>query len=376
MTWYHRADDPHSHLLAQALPSFLERYPVELRCRTVAPPDTDAVRHPDLWSRWALRDARELATRYGLQMPLGPCASVEAVHGALERSEDYLATALQLGAAAWRGEIIDGPGPEPGSLEANRQELDARGHYLSGMLYYEGEWYWGVDRLPWLEERLEGLGAGSGSALQKRSVSVPATSRELDFWVSVRSPYSYLALERVFALVDDYGLSLRLRPILPMVMRGIPAPRTKRMYIVRDATRVALRLGVDFGSICDPLGPGVERVLAWMPHARDQGRERDFLLAAMRGIWAEGIEVANDKGLRRVVEAAGLEWSPEPVKDDRWRTEVEANREELATLGLWGVPSFRLGNYTGWGQDRLWVIEDLLQAARGPQTPETGASSG
>ena len=41
---------------------------------------------------------------------------------------------------------------------------------------------------------------------------------------------------------------------------------------------------------------------------------------------------------------------------------AEANREELFSLGLWGVPSFRVNsNNAHWGQDRLWVIEQELQ---------------
>ncbi len=362
--WYHRVDDPHSHLLAQALPGFLERYDVVLEGITVSPPDTEAVRHPDLWGAWALADARELAPRFGLEMPPGPCAGIEAVHGALEASEDYLSAALTLGRGAWRGQAHEGPPPAAGALDANRQLLNDRGHYLTGILEYEGEWYWGVDRLPWLEERLEALGAGSGSSLQRRPHPRPATSRELELWVSVRSPYSYLALERIFALVDEHDLTLRLRPVLPMVMRGIPAPRVKRMYIVRDAQRIAQREGIDFGFICDPLGPGVERALAWLPKARDQGLEREYLLAATRGIWAQGVEVATDAGLRQVVEAAGLEWDAQQVNDDRWRAEVEENRLALREMGLWGVPSFRLGDTIGWGQDRIWVLEDRLRAAR------------
>ena len=370
VTFYHRADDPHSHLLAQALPAFLERYPVTLRCVTVASPDTEAVRHPEMWSAWGLRDARELADRYllpsgaTLQMPPGPPCNIDAVHGALERADDYLKTALDLGTAAWRGQTIDGAGPTPGLLDSNRQELNDRGHYLPGMLHYEGEWYWGVDRLPWLEERLAELGVGEGTTLTRQSVARPTTSHTLEVWGSVRSPYTYLALERLYALVEEYDLKLVLRPILPMVMRGIPAPRVKRMYIVRDAKRIADRNGTDFGFISDPLGAGVERVLAWLPRAREQGKEGELLLAAMRGIWAEGVEVATDAGLKQVVESVGLEWDKTAVRDERWRDEVEVNRQALVELGLWGVPSFRIGDYTGWGQDRLWVLEDRLRAAR------------
>ena len=41
--------------------------------------------------------------------------------------------------------------------------LQAEGHYLSGMLYYGGEWYWGLDRLVHLERRLNGVSLAPGN---------------------------------------------------------------------------------------------------------------------------------------------------------------------------------------------------------------------
>jgi 2-hydroxychromene-2-carboxylate isomerase len=34
-------------------------------------------------------------------------------------------------------------------------------------------------------------------------------------------------------------------------------------------------------------------------------------------------------------------------------------------LGVWGVPSFRVGNMITWGQDRLWLIEGELRKQAG-----------
>ena len=79
----------------------------------------------------------------------------------------------------------------------------------------------------------------------------------------------------------------------------------------------------------------------------------------------------SDAGLRRIVESAGLDWrEAQPLAgNDDWRAEAEANRQELFGLGLWGVPCFRFGETTAWGQDRLWVIEDAI---RGHNTDTTG----
>ena len=37
------------------------------------------------------------------------------------------------------------------ALEVGTQRRTALKHYSGGMFHYEGEWYWGVDRLHYLE---------------------------------------------------------------------------------------------------------------------------------------------------------------------------------------------------------------------------------
>ena len=59
----------------------------------------------------------------------------------------------------------------------------------------------------------------------------------------------------------------------------------------------------------------------------------------------------------------------EALKDEGWREQVKKNREDLSELGLWGVPSFHIGNLAMWGQDRDWLlarkIEDLCAGGEG-----------
>ena len=49
------------------------------------------------------------------------------------------------------------------------------------------------------------------------------------------------------------------------------------------------------------------------------------------------------------------------LKHEGWRDTAERNREALFGLGLWGVPSFAVGDTAVWGQDRLWLIEQALR---------------
>lgn len=91
----------------------------------------------------------------------------------------------------------------------------------------------------------------------------------VEAWFSFRSPYSWLFMPRIRALTKAYGAKLELRPILPMVMRGLAVPRIKTIYISLDCKREAERLGLPFGRIVDPVGAGAERALAVLHHAMD-----------------------------------------------------------------------------------------------------------
>jgi len=266
-----------------------------------------------------------------------------------------------------------------GALLAENQELLTRlGHYNTATLHYGGEWYWGVDRLHHLMERLDEQGARRKDAKMAKLTSIrqamhvslpvarPSTARDLpplEYFYSFRSPYSYLSLGRVIAMADAFGLKLQIRPVLPMVSRGLPVPAAKLRYIVKDTSREARRLGIPFGKFVDPIGKGVERCMAVYFYALSEKRERDFLLNAGEAIWAHGIDVASDTGMRKVTGRTGLFW-PEALaamQDDAWRPVVEENRESMEASGAWGVPTLRLGDYFVWGQDRVWLLARHLE---------------
>jgi 2-hydroxychromene-2-carboxylate isomerase len=187
----------------------------------------------------------------------------------------------------------------------------------------------------------------------------------VQFFFSFRSPYSYLAAPRAFALADRYPIDVVYRGVIPMAMRGQAVPQAKRLHTMRDTKREAVRLGMPFGRIHDPIGDGALRCLLVAQHAIAVGREREFVLGASRAIWAEAVEVATDHGLRPVCERAGLDWTACLAALDNFamRAQVDTDTAALADLGHWGVPVFVFGDELFWGQDRIEDLEVELQAA-------------
>ena len=62
-------------------------------------------------------------------------------------------------------------------------------------------------------------------------------------------------------MAEETGVELVVRPVLPMVMRGVPVTRQKGLYIFTDTAREALDAGVTFGQFYDPVGEPVQALL-------------------------------------------------------------------------------------------------------------------
>jgi 2-hydroxychromene-2-carboxylate isomerase len=365
-----------------------------LRPHVVRPPSEEAAPERALLEAYARKDAADVAPAYGLAFPAAAAQPAPDLVRLATRmlvgagGEAFVARAADVGNALWAGDATALRRMASGLPPADDATTDVAlaagtglrrrlGHYLGATFHYAGEWYWGVDRLHHLEARLRALGAAAARArgpivpLPLHGVPPSPPRGEplvLEFFPSLRSPYSYLAMERVFELPTRHPVELRIRPVLPMVMRGLPVPLAKRLYILRDAKREADRLGVPFGHVCDPVGAPIERAFGLYRCACEAGRAPEYLLACGRAVWAEAVDLGTDEGLRRVVERAGLSWAAaERRRDDvGWRAELEANRVAMLAAGLWGVPSFRLAgggqpDFCTWGQDRIWLVEQQIE---------------
>jgi 2-hydroxychromene-2-carboxylate isomerase/glutathione S-transferase len=385
--YFHQVDDPYSHLAAQVLSEMVARYDVELEPHLVGPPPDDAAPERRLLESYARKDAADVAPSYGLEFPrleaapgAEACLLASRLLAGAAASAGFPEQAPRIGRALW---ARDDAGLTRAAVEAGSELRRRLGHYLGAMFHYAGEWYWGVDRLWHLERRLQEVGALRSGQPADAIVPRPdygaappvASDRRLrlEYFPSLRSPYSAIAMRRALALPERLPVDLVLRPVLPMVMRGLPVPRAKALYILLDTKREAEDAEVPFGRVCDPLGRPVERGFSLYPWAQREGRGGALLESFTRAAFAEGIDTGEDAGLRVVVERAGLPWEEarRHLDGDDWREELEQNRAALLEHGLWGVPSFRLvgeggePDFSTWGQDRIWRVEEEVRRRSG-----------
>ena len=387
---YYEAGDPHSHLCAQWLRSNHARLNCPLRIRVV--PAATAETYPEEARQRAMAalDATRIAPAYGLSWPQqGRIASAQQREGAaqqLVKVEQDLATWFeleqQLATRLFAGDRISAPETTDGAdlLQANHQHRARLGHYLPAMWQFRGDWFWALDRMDYLETALRSERALLGdepllNIKAERYVLPEQRSRgEVEVFFSFRSPYSYLSIAQLREEHQGWPNPVRMRPVLPMAMRGMKIPRSKGFYIVRDVYREARQLGIPFGHIADPIGAGAQRCLQVFPLATDTRQQIEFCYQAARAIWSEAVDVATDDGLRLVCERSGIDWNAAQrnLLDTATLNYAEDNRQALFAAGAWGVPTFRLGEFVCWGNDRLAMLRQLLQRPDAAQAAQTG----
>ena len=387
--YFHELLDPYSHITAQLINKFTSEYSVELVPMVVNEPPSKTVHEPSLYRKYCLTDATRIAPFYGVEFPSDKLPNAQVVSLAqrilcgLERDE-FISRIAEISALVWSGnelalealmtEKTMSEETTHATISSNEQKRDEVEAYMGSTFSYEGELYWGVDRLDHLEHRLKDLGLKRNvdtnyvSERKKTNTSdIPNHSNiELEFYPSLNSPYTSISLERVKLLQSNYPIKIITKPVLPMLMRNMTIPTYKARYIFRDTAREAKKHGVPFGKVISPLGKPAERAYSLFPWINQQGKGFEYICRLMISSFRKAEDIGINSYLKVLIEDLELDWTEAQkyLDTDDWKDELEKNRLIMYEGDSWGVPSFRLvegdKTFTTWGQDRIWLIEEEI----------------
>lgn len=195
-------------------------------------------------------------------------------------------------------------------------------------------------------------------------------TRSVEFWFDVGSAYSYLAWRSLPALAAARGATIEWRPMLLGAVFKATGNRSpvevaaKSRWSLIDLQRWAQRIGTTIRM--NPHFP--INTLALMRGAvamQMQGEQRllRYLDAVFPAIWVEGRDMGDADTVATVLRAAGFDpaevaaLAGEPAAKERLR----ANTEEAVARGVFGAPTFFVGDQMFWGQDRLDFVAQALE---------------
>ena len=211
---------------------------------------------------------------------------------------------------------------------------------------------------------------------------------EIDLYWSMRSPYCYLALDRLLALGQEPDVMVKIKHVWPGAMRrkgyfSNLNPNYPR-YHTRDTARIAEFLCLPYGrpkpdplvfdrQTREPLDraqqPYIGRLTRMAQLAVERGAGMLFLDNIMRTIWNGKIENW-DRGnhLKSAITAAGLDFRVlthlAGLEKDRLDTIIDSNGEDLSNAGHWGVPCMIFQSEPFFGQDRIELLRWRLEKVR------------
>lgn len=80
------------------------------------------------------------------------------------------------------------------------------------------------------------------------------------------------------------------------------------------------------------------------------------------GVWVKGLNLGEETVLREVLRAAGLDADRivTRLEEQEVKDQLRANTEEAVRRGVFGAPTFFVGEEMFWGNDRLPFVEEQL----------------
>lgn len=203
-----------------------------------------------------------------------------------------------------------------------------------------------------------------------RWLSSARMAQPLQFWFEFASTYSYPAAMRVERVAADAGVPVLWRPFLlgPIfVSQGwndspfniYPA---KGRYMWRDLARICAKLGVPFRHPSQFPRNGLLAARVALAAG-----DAPWLPAFVRGVYsanfADDRDISQPETLATVLRELGL-----PADDllaaattPAVKQRLREQNDEAIRLGIFGAPTFLVGEELFWGNDRL---EDAVAACR------------
>jgi 2-hydroxychromene-2-carboxylate isomerase len=192
--------------------------------------------------------------------------------------------------------------------------------------------------------------------------------KTFEFWFDFGSPAAYLAFTQIPSIEAATGAKAIYRPMLlggVFQATGNHSPATipaKGKYIFSDFNRYAKRYGVPFNS--NPHFP-INTLLLMRGAAGMQQQPDQFVAycnAIFQAIWIDALNMNDPATVGVALQKAGFD--PQKLmtlaNDQATKDALKASTTEAVSRGVFGAPTFFIGDQMFWGQDRLDFVKEAL----------------
>ncbi len=193
-------------------------------------------------------------------------------------------------------------------------------------------------------------------------------AKTVEFYFDFGSPYSYLAYKALPGIAAAHGAQIVWRPMLlggVFKATGNHSPAeipAKSKWMHQDMQRWAARYGAVFRH--NPHFP-INTLVLMRGAAGMQMRGPDFdkyVATVFHAMWGEPRNLGEPQELAAVLRQAGFdaEAFQALVNDAPVKEQLKKDTEAAVARGVFGAPTFFVGEEMFWGQDRLDFVAAAL----------------
>ena len=184
----------------------------------------------------------------------------------------------------------------------------------------------------------------------------------IEFFFDLVSPYSYLASEKIEELAKQNNRELIWKPfLLGGLFKALDAPPApgllpyKKPYLFKDLDRLAKFHGIPFNTPSEFPRLTVKPLRALHSLSKEDLPEAVHQL--YRAYWVEDRDISDASELVDLLGAEAVEKTGDPeIKQSL----IQAT-DEAVSRGLFGAPTFLVGQEMFFGHDRMDLLEAFLQ---------------
>jgi 2-hydroxychromene-2-carboxylate isomerase len=189
-----------------------------------------------------------------------------------------------------------------------------------------------------------------------------SSGETVEFLFDYASPWAFLANALLPRRLP--GVRIFYRPVylagFDSFAKGLPYSPAKLNYLLRDFQRCALYEGVrPFFPPTFPIN-GLYALRGAIA-AQRLGCFDDYHAVLFDAAWAQGRDIASKAAVAALAREVGLGAVAEALDDPSLKQALRDNTTHAAERGVFGVPSFFVGDELFWGYDRLDQVARQLQ---------------
>ncbi len=194
----------------------------------------------------------------------------------------------------------------------------------------------------------------------------------VDYYASLNSPWTHLGAARLMAMVARHGATVRIYPVdfgtIFPASGGLPLPKRsplRQAYRLQELERWRRFLGIPI-QLKPRFFPTNERPAAHRVIAvRETVGDAPAIALAhrvLKALWEEEADTGDQGTLARLIGDVGLDAASvlQQADEERWASRRVADTDAALDRGVFGAPSYVIGEEIFWGQDRLEFLERRL----------------